>query len=144
MRTRVACSLLVLLALAAALRAQPPAPDPIAQSLFPPELIMRYAGDLGLDERQRGAVKEAVHKAQTRFLDLQWQLQEESEKLVRLLQVRPVDEAAVLAQADRVMGLEREVKKTQLSLLVRLKNLLSEAQERKLTELRKRSEGAGS
>ncbi|HYU30916.1 MAG TPA: hypothetical protein VEW48_02035 [Thermoanaerobaculia bacterium] len=36
-------------------------------------------------------------------------------------------------------GLEREVKRTQLSLLVRLKNLLTEPQERKLTELRKRS-----
>jgi hypothetical protein len=35
------------------------------------------------------------------------------------------------------MGLEREVKRTQLGLLVRLKNVLTEPQERKLTELRR-------
>ena len=141
MRHRAPILLIALLFLPAGLRAEPPAPDPIAQYVFPPELIMRYAGDIGLDERQRGAVKEAVQKAQAKFLDAQWQLQEEGEKLVRLLQVRPADETAVLSQVDRVLNLEREVKKTQLSLLVRLKNLLTEAQERKLTELRKRPEG---
>jgi Spy/CpxP family protein refolding chaperone len=152
MRRRIPLALAALLCLAGAVRAQPPGPppgqppgpDPIAQNVFPPELIMRYAGDIGLDERQRAAVKDAVQKAQSRFLDGQWQMQEEGEKMVRLLQARPVDEAAVLAQADRVMNLEREVKKLQLSLLVRLKNLLTEPQEKKLMELRKRSAGAGS
>jgi hypothetical protein len=51
-----------------------------------------------------------------------------------------VDEAAVLAQADKVMGLEREVKKAHLALLVRIKNLLTEAQKAKLTELRRRGD----
>ncbi len=139
MRHRLPLVLLAVFSLASAVRAQAPAPDPIAENLFPPELIMRYASDIALDPQQRTAVKEAVQKAQSKFLDSQWQLQEESEKMVRLLQVKPVDETAVLAQADRVMGLEREVKRTQLSLLVRLKNLLTEPQERKLTELRKRS-----
>jgi len=144
MRTRLCLILLALLGVVPALRAQPPGPgpDPIAPHVFPPELIMRYASDIGLDERQRTAVRDAVKSAQGKFLDAQWQLQEETEKLVRLLQGKPVDEAAVLAQADRLMGLEREVKKTQLTLLVRLKNVLSEAQERKLTELRKKGEGS--
>ncbi|HXO19081.1 MAG TPA: periplasmic heavy metal sensor [Thermoanaerobaculia bacterium] len=132
---------IALLFLAASLRAEPPPPDPIAQYVFPPELIMRYAGDIGLDEGQRGAVKEAVQKAQAKFLDSQWQLSEEGEKLVRLLQARPADEGAVLSQVDRVLNLEREVKRTQLSLLVRLKNLLTDSQERKLTELRKKTAG---
>ena len=143
MRIRPSLVLLILLCASPALRAQPPQPpgqDPIAQNVFPPEVIMRYAGDIGLDERQRTAVREAVKNAQGKFLDAQWQLQEESEKLVRLLQVKPIDEPAALGQADRVMGLEREVKKTQLGLLVRLKNLLTEAQERKLTELRRKGE----
>jgi Spy/CpxP family protein refolding chaperone len=143
MKTRPSLILLILLCASPVLRAQPPqtpGQDPIAQNVFPPELIMRYAGDIGLDERQRTAVREAVKNAQGKFLDAQWQLQEESEKLVHLLQVKPIDEPAALAQADRVMGLEREVKKTQLGLLVRLKNLLTEAQERKLTELRKKVE----
>lgn len=118
---------------------QPPGEDPIAHSLFPPELVMKHGGDIGLDEKQRAAMKEAIQKAQGRFLDVQWEMQAESEKLVRLLQARPVDEPAALAQAERVMGLERDVKKAQLSLLVRIKNLLSDAQQTKLTELRRKS-----
>lgn len=129
----------LVLAVLSAARAEQPGPDPIAQNLFPPELVMRYGSDIGLDDRQRGAIKEAVQKAQAKFLDAQWDLQSESEKMVRLLQARPVDETAVLAQADKVMSLEREVKKAHLSLLVRIKNLLTDAQQDKLMELRRKS-----
>lgn len=123
---------------ASAAWAQQPGEDPIAQNLFPPELVMRYQQEIGLDEAQGKAMKETIQRAQAKFLDVQWEMQSESGKMLRLLQARPVDEAAVLAQADKVMGLEREVKKTQLSLLVRIKNLLSETQQAKLMELRKR------
>jgi Spy/CpxP family protein refolding chaperone len=131
-----------LLVVAVEARAQPPGTgqDPLAPHLFPPDLVMRHAPEIGLDEKQRAAVKELVVKMQARFLDLQWDLQAESEKMARLLQASPVDETAVLAQADKVMGLEREVKKAHLSLLVRIKNLLTEAQRDKLMELRRRSE----
>jgi Spy/CpxP family protein refolding chaperone len=104
---------------------------------------MRHAAEIGLDDTQRTAVKEAVVKMQSRFLDLQWDMQAEVEKLARLLQASPVDEAAVLAQADKVMGLERDVKKAHLALLVRIKNLLTGAQKAKLTELRRRGEAGG-
>jgi Spy/CpxP family protein refolding chaperone len=119
----------------------PPAPtaadDPIAQNVFPPELIMRHGSEIGLDSQQRGAMKEAVQQAQSKFLDVQWEMQEESGKMVRLLQARPVDEKAVLAEVDRILDLERQIKHTQLSLLVRLKNLLTPAQQARLAELRR-------
>ena len=135
-------ALMALVVLALDALAQPPASrqDPLALHVFPPELVMRHASEIGLEERQRAAIKDLVVKAQTRFLDLQWDVQAESERMARLLQDRPVDEGAVLAQADKVMGLEREVKKTHLSLLVRIKNLLTDAQRDKLTELRRRGE----
>jgi Spy/CpxP family protein refolding chaperone len=123
---------------------QPPGPGPdlLAPHVFPPDLVMRYAAEIGLDEKQRTAIKDSIVKLQTRFLDLQWDLQSESEKMARLLQATPVDETAVLAQADTVMGLEREVKRAQLSLLVRIKNVLSDAQRAKLAELRRAAEGS--
>ena len=127
-----------LIALSVSGRAQQPGHDPMAEHVFPPELVMRHAGDLALDERQRNAIKEAVQKAQSRFVDFQFDLQGEAERMVKLLQARPVDEAAVLAQADKVMGLEREVKKTHLALLVRIKNLLTPAQQERLAALRKK------
>ena len=70
------------------------------------------------------------------IIDVQFDLQGESQKLVHLLQTRPVDETAVMAQVDKVLGLEREIKRTQIQLVVRIKNLLTEAQQAKLSELR--------
>ena len=126
-------------AAAAATEAAPAAPadDPIAQNVFPPELIMKHGGEIGLDAEQRSAIKDAVLQAQNKFLSAQWEAQEETTKLIHLLQTRPVDEKAVLAQADRLMDLERQIKKTQLSLLVRLKNLLTPAQQTRLADLRR-------
>ena len=118
-----------------------PGPDPIAQHVFAPDLVMRHAAEIGLDEKQRAAIKDAVIKMQSKVLDVQWDVQAESEKMVRLLQASPVDETAVLAQADKVMALEREVKRTHLSLLVRIRNVLTDAQREKLRELRGRTEG---
>ncbi len=115
-----------------------PADDPIAQNLFPPELLMKYRQEINLDEGQSKAIKEAIQKAQTKFLDMQWDMQSETEKLVKLLKARPVDENAVLAQVDQVLNREREVKKTQISLLVRIKNLLTDGQQNKLLELRRK------
>lgn len=138
---RVGLILAAVLSLAPPLRAQqPPTPpeDPLAQFVFPPELVMRYAGEIGLDERQRAAIKDAVVKTQARLLDVQWDVQGEAEKLARLLQASPVDETAVLAQADKVMGFEREVKRSHLALLVRIKNLLTDQQRAKLQELRRK------
>jgi Spy/CpxP family protein refolding chaperone len=135
---------IALLGPAASAGAQPPAAgaDPLAAHLFPPDLIMRHASGIGLDDRQRAAVTDAVVKLQARVFDLQWDLQAESGKMGRLLQATPVDEAAVLAQADKVMGLERDVKRAHLSALVRIKNLLTEPQREKLTELRQKESAA--
>lgn len=112
--------------------------DPIAQALFPPEIIMKYHNEIALDDNQSKNIKELVQKAQSRFLDMQWEMQGEAEKLVKLLNGRPVDEGAVLAQMDRVLNLEREIKKAQVSLMVRIKNTLTAAQQDKLTELRRK------
>jgi len=69
---------------------------------------------------------------------MQWDMQSETEKLVQLLKARPVDESAVLAQVDQVLNREREIKKAQISLLVRIKNQLTEEQQNKLMELRRK------
>jgi Spy/CpxP family protein refolding chaperone len=131
--------LFVLLLFGAAAWGQGPQPvdDPIAQNLFPPELVMKYHQEISLDETQSKAIKDEIQKAQAKFLDMQWDMQSETEKLVQLLKAKPVDENAVLVQVDQVLNREREVKKTQITLLVRIKNLLSDAQQTKLMELRR-------
>ena len=115
---------------------QPPQDDPIARLVFAPEVIMAHAHDIGLQDKQRDFVKAEVQKAQSKFFDLQWQTKEEGDKMARLLQQSPVDEVKVLEQADRVMSLEREIKRTHLTLLIRLKNMLTAEQQARLQQFR--------
>jgi Spy/CpxP family protein refolding chaperone len=134
MRLITALALLVLPG--AALADSPPQDDPIGHYLFPPELIMAHSQDLGLQERQRETIKNEVQKAQSKFFDLQWQAKEETDKMVKLLQQSPADETKILDQADRIMGLEREIKRTHLTLLIHLRNLLTPEQQAKLQQFR--------
>ena len=64
---------------------------------------------------------------------------EDELKMASLLRSTPIDEARVLEQADKVMAQEREVKKMQLSMLVRIRNLLTPEQIAKLQEIRRRT-----
>ena len=56
----------------------------------------------------------------------------------RLLGNAQVDEAQVLEEVDRILALEREIKRAQISLMVRIKNTLTPAQQAKLAEIRDR------
>jgi Spy/CpxP family protein refolding chaperone len=64
-------------------------------------------------------------------------LSDESEKLAALVKQEPVDEQVVLAQLDKVLNAEREIKRTQLSLAIQIRNNLTPEQRARLTELRK-------
>ena len=111
-------------------------PDPFARLLFPPELVMQHQGEINLQDSQRTALQAAIGQAQTKFVDAQWKLSAEGEKLARLLQNATVDETQVLEQVDRILTLEREVKRAQMGLMVRIKNTLTPTQQAKLRELR--------
>ena len=126
---------------AAALADNPsPVPtDEVAQNLFAPELLLKYREEIALDASQSKALKEMIQKAQAKFLDLQWDMQAETGKLSQLLKARPVDSTAALAQVDRVLNLEHDVKRAQLGLLIGIKNLLSSAQQDQLIELRRKN-----
>jgi Spy/CpxP family protein refolding chaperone len=117
--------------------ASSPPDDPFARYLYPPDRVMSHAMELGLDDGQKSSIKTEVQKAQGKFVDLQFEMQGESEKMIRLLQQKPVDEAGVLAEVDRILTIEKDIKKTQISLLVRIKNVLTPAQQAKLSELPK-------
>jgi uncharacterized membrane protein len=110
--------------------------DPLARYLFPPELIMANQRAINLTDAQRNSLQQAMADAQGKFIGLQFKMSSEVEKLQSLLQPPSVDEAKVLEQVDRVLGVEREVKRTQLSLMIKIKNLLSQQQQNRLTSLR--------
>jgi Spy/CpxP family protein refolding chaperone len=144
-------SILLALALATATaRADAPHPqmhptgdDPIHSKLFQPELIMSHQQEIGMDDKQRDAIIKDIEKTQSLVTELSWKMTAAAEELAKLLDTGKVDEAKALAQADKVMGFERDIKKAHLGLLVRIKNNLTDAQRTKLVELRKKIAAGG-
>jgi Spy/CpxP family protein refolding chaperone len=132
----IACLLLAPTAAWAQDAGRAPGQDPIAELLLPPELIMQNQKTAGLTEAQQKSVVGEIKQAQGRMVDVQWELQRAVERMVDLLKPDKVDEQAVLAQLDKVLAAEREVKRTQLGLMMRLKNILTPEQQRQLRELR--------
>jgi Spy/CpxP family protein refolding chaperone len=121
------------------LQAQTPKPgdDPLARLLFDPQLVLKHAQELGLQPAQRTTIINAIKEAQGDLLDLQLQMADRSQDLLKTVEIPRVDENAALAQADKVLGLERDMKRKQLQLLIRIKNALTREQQDRLQELKK-------
>jgi Spy/CpxP family protein refolding chaperone len=88
-------------------------------------------------ESQRQAIQGNMLDTQKKLLDQQFKLQGEVEKLQQLLKSATPDETKVLEEMDKVLGAERDIKRAQLSLMVRLKNNLTQQQQAQLETLRK-------
>ncbi|MGH9840837.1 MAG: Spy/CpxP family protein refolding chaperone [Blastocatellia bacterium] len=132
---------ILLLSFSAVMAQQPPQPDPFAGNLFPPELIMQHQQTLGLSEEQKNFLKAELRKLQTRLTELQWNLQDEVEKLAALMKQDQVDEAQALTQLDKALGLEREIKRLHIGLLIRVKNKLTPEQQARLREIASKTTG---
>src|SRR6202047_4022873 len=139
MRKRVLCIFAMFLFGASVVRAQQPQQDPIGQSFFAPELVIQHQEAIGLSGEQKEYFKTELRQAQLKFTELQWKLQDEMEKLVGLVKQPHVDEQQVLAQLEKLLSAEREVKKQQVTLLVRIKNKLTPEQQAKLADLRSKA-----
>jgi len=125
MRARILCLCAVFLLATGAARAQQPDQDPIGQSFFAPELVIQHQEAIGLSAEQKEYLKTEIRQAQLKFTELQWKLQDEMEKLVTLVKQPRVDEQQVLAQLERLLAAEREIK-----------NKLTPEQQGKLLEIR--------
>lgn len=138
MKARVLVFSLVLLpAWALAQPAPEPSPlDPLQENLFPPELVMRHQRAIELQPEQKTYIREQVREAQLRFTELKWQLEDAAEAMRSLLEQTRVDEQQVLGQLEKVLDAERQIKRLQLTLMVRIKNQLTPEQQARLRELR--------
>ena len=115
---------------------EPPGQGPVARNLFPPELVIAHQKEIGLDDGQKNFIRTELQQAQTRFTEMQWKLQDNIETLGDLLKQNPTDEEKVLAQLDKVLNAEREIKRTQIALMVRIKNKLTVEQQTRLQQVR--------
>ncbi len=106
--------------------------DPIAAQLFPPEVVMQHHRQIGLSDAQRRSITGAISALQSQVLEAQWEMESEQQALVEVLGQSSVDEVAALAQAGRLMDIERRIKRLHLTALIRIKNALTREQQNKL------------
>src|SRR5262249_11396550 len=106
--------------------------DPLADAMFPPEMIMQHARELDLSQEQKTFMRNEIQKTTTRFNELQWQLQDAMEALHETMKASPVNEQQALTQLDKVLDAEREIKRLHIGMGIRIKNQLTPAQQQKL------------
>jgi Spy/CpxP family protein refolding chaperone len=120
----------------------PPNPDPLAHLMFPPDMILGHARELNLSDEQKTFMRAEVQKATSTFQELQWKLQDQAELLHETMKSTSVNEQQALAQLDRVLDIEREIKHLHIGLAVRLKNRLTPEQQEQLHKMRMEHHGA--
>jgi hypothetical protein len=112
--------------------------DQIRNETFEPRELLAHAADIGLTDDQRGKLEAEVRSFNARLeSNLMPGLLRARSLLAEQLAARPVDEKRVNEGLDAVLRWEREVKQSQLAMLVRLKNMLSAEQVAHLQLLRK-------
>jgi len=114
----------------------PPNPDPLGDVMFPPDFILGHARQLGLTDEQKTYMRGEVQKTMNSFTELQWKLQDETERLHETLKTTSVNEEQALAQLNKVLDIEREIKRLHIGLGVRLKNRLTPEQQLQLQQMR--------
>lgn len=136
MRTAVWLALLAI-----PLFGQQPPEDPMRDVMFPPEIVMQHQQAVGLSEEQKTYLKTELRQAQLRFTELQWALQDEMDRLIGILKQSKVEEKEAIAQLDKVLSAEREIKRAQITLLIHIKNNLTPAQQSRLREIAEKAKG---
>lgn len=110
------------------------AADPLA-AFIPQQLVFLASARIALTPEQRDTLLAKVNTTQPRLEELKTSLERESAALTDLTSQERVEEAAVLAQLNKFLDVERESKQLQASLGVTIQNLLRPEQQTKLREI---------
>ncbi|MBM4185908.1 MAG: hypothetical protein FJ206_01225 [Gemmatimonadetes bacterium] len=118
------------------LAAQEKKDDRFEKAFFDPQLVLRHAREIGLSAQQRATMMDAIKKIQAELVPLQLDMAEPALEMAELIEQPVVDEAAAVAKAEQVLKLENEVKKKQMALLIKIKNVLTKDQQARLRAIR--------
>jgi Spy/CpxP family protein refolding chaperone len=134
----------IVLTVAFASAQQPPRPpqptrdnDPLAQFVFPPELVMQHQREIGLTDEQKTFLRGEIQRVTLRFTELQWQLQDSMEGLASIMKESSVNEQQALSQLDKILDTEREIKHLHIGLAIRIKNKLTPDQQSRLQGMKR-------
>jgi len=133
--------LLILLAAAlfgtGAVYAAGPNEDVFKGKLFPPNIILENQAELNLSKDQFTAIKRAVVEVQSNVAEHEWDVREAYMSIMQALDEVPINEDRVLEFVGTALLAENEVKKEQMMMLIKLRNLLSAEQIAYLESVRK-------
>ena len=102
--------------------------DVFKGKLFPPNVILEHQAELDLSKEQFTAIRKAVVEVQANVAEHEWDVREAYLKIMAELDKSPIDEATVLEHANAALLAENKVKKEQMAMLIRLRNLLTDEQ----------------
>lgn len=111
--------------------------DMLARDYFSARFVLANAEAIALTEEQRAAIETEARAAASEFGGLQFDLDNQLRRMMRLARENPVDEEAVITQLDAVLEVERGIKTLQLRTAVRVRNTLSVEQQEQLLEIRR-------
>ena len=100
----------------------------LAMGLYPPDLIMRQQQRLGITDDQRDEMLKQVRAFQDDVADLQWNLQNEQQRLRQALAQDRVEPETAMPRVEQVLRMESEFKRAHFRLLIAIKNALTEEQ----------------
>ena len=116
--------------------AKTPKDDVFKGKLFAPNVILENQAELGLSKQQFTEIKRAVVDVQANVAEHEWDVREAYQNILAELDRTPIDQALVLEYVDAALRAEKEGKKLQVAMLIRLKNLLTAEQVSYLESLR--------
>ena len=121
-------------------------PQDLMDQIIPPDLVLAQSDSIGLSPAQRQAVHRVLLELQPKMPPLLRQMRQERDALVALLKQEKPEEAAVLAQFEKLNSVETELKRVRFQMTVGVKRILSAEQQAKalaLQETRLADSGAG-
>ncbi len=108
--------------------AQAPKDDVFKGKLFAPNVILEQQDALDLTKEQYAEIRAAVVEVQTGVAEHEWDMREAYQALMAELDRKPIDSTAVMKHVQTALLAENQVKKKQVAMLVKLKNLLTAEQ----------------
>ena len=102
--------------------------DVFKGKLFPPNIVLEHQDELGLSKEQCTAIRAAVVEVQSNVAEHEWDLREAYQRVLSDLDDSPIDADKVLDNVDAALLAANQVKKQQVAMLIKLRNLLTDEQ----------------
>jgi len=115
------------------------AQDIFKTELFSAELVLKNREELKLSDVQIDNIKNVYINDMSVYNSLKWDLDAELVKMEYFLSQVQIDSESALNQMNRILDLETGLKIKRLSLLINIKNELTENQQKKLQKIKNKT-----